>query len=69
MSGTEAAVAGEKLCGRSNTLNQHSPLVEWNPVACETPVPDWKKLDVVQDVLPERDKANVRAARRAKKPE
>lgn len=28
---------------------------------CETPLPDWKKLDVVQDVLPEADRRKVKA--------
>lgn len=29
--------------------------------ACATPVPEWKCLEVVQDVLPERDKQKIRA--------
>lgn len=28
---------------------------------CQTPLPEWKKLDVVQDVLPESDKQKIRA--------
>jgi predicted pyridoxine 5'-phosphate oxidase superfamily flavin-nucleotide-binding protein len=31
---------------------------------CDTPVPDWKTLDEVQDVLPARDLDKVRAERR-----
>ena len=36
---------------------EHSTFVP-NP-ACATPVPEWKKLDVVQDVLPKKDKEAI----------
>jgi predicted pyridoxine 5'-phosphate oxidase superfamily flavin-nucleotide-binding protein len=30
--------------------------------ACETPIADWKRIDVIQDVLPARDAVKVQAA-------
>ena len=30
--------------------------------ACETPLAEWKRIDLIQDVLPTRDAAQVQAA-------